>query len=155
MKATLTVNKAELRAKLEARVEEIRNIPEEGYERDLHEAIELRKKGEDAEAYLKRTIEYYTLIIDGLQDGSITISNSGRLSGQTPQKPAKGKVTFQYSKWTLDQMEKEYARYERQREHRTVPVQTAIELLDMATGSEIEIDAADYQALLSGPINGY
>ena len=154
MKAMLTLNKADLIAKLEARVEEISERPN-ALIAELKEGIETLKS---AKSYSTSLGEWHAAVAEGLADGSITLTESGKLKN-APARPKLGAHTLNLSidtgyyrqrQWTEDDLNTLVKDEESRLAHALKPIHTALELLHMSMDETVQVDSADYQALLSG-----
>ena len=154
MKAMLTLNKADLIAKLEARVEEISERPN-ALIAELKEGIETLKS---AKSYAASLGEWHAAVAEGLADGSITLTESGKLKN-APARPKLGAHTLNLSidtgyyrqrQWTEDDLNTLVKDEESRLAHALKPIHTALDLLSMSVDETVQVDSADYQALLSG-----
>jgi hypothetical protein len=100
----------------------------------------------------KRTIEYHTAILEGLENGNLDLTETGRIrciKGELPAKPKMGKINH-WSRLPLVDLKRRLKYYQDRREAEVKPLLTAIDLLKLAEGESVQIDTADYQNLLSG-----
>lgn len=151
MKATLTVKKSDLRDKLVGRMAEVR-ISYENSERvsDVRKLLEKLQNGESHEQFTERILTWHKKVVAGLEDGSITVNVKGHLHN-SPAKPVRDKFMSQWGRhWTVDEAEKAIRDYEQQLIDELKPFETAIEILDMSTGENVEINSGDYNDLLMG-----
>jgi hypothetical protein len=149
MDAVLNVNAEKLKDKLQARIDSIRAQ----YEAD--ENIK-ELKGEIAYinsggvTYPAQLAAWYQAVGEGIAAGTITVGDSGRLGGDVPPKPMKNKANaYHWRGWDLASLEGQLKHYERYLENDLDPLKTAIELLDLAGTTEVQVNAADYQGLLN------
>lgn len=158
MKAMLTLNKADLIAKLEARVEEISERPN-ALIAELKEGIETLKS---AKSYTNSLGEWHAAVAEGLADGSITLTESGKLKN-APARPKMGEHSLNLSidmgyyrnrQWTEEDLNEWIEREEEGLAATLKPIHTALDLLHMSMDETVQVDSADYQAMLSGNTPG-
>lgn len=157
MKAMLTLNKADLISKLETRVEEISERPN-ALIAELKEGVETLKS---AKSYALSLGEWHAAVAEGLADGSITLTETGKLKN-APARPKKGEHSLSLSidtgyyrsrQWTEDQLLDYISKLESNLAQDLKPLQTALDLLHMSVDETVLVDSADYQALLSGTVS--
>jgi hypothetical protein len=150
MKATLNLRKEDLRAKLVERVEEIKAYFD-GKRDEIQEVIDERAAATDDKTM---HAEFYETLAAGLRDGSITLSTTGKLRGAPPKpgtKAAGGRRSRgDWNYYSTEQLESRKGQYDAAEKDEIKPVQTAIDLLDLATDETVEIDTTDYHNLLNG-----
>lgn len=155
---TLTLPKADLLNELNARLTEIDNTV---YAEEIKEIKAALKNVITSATVTKALVKYHKDIAKGLDDGSITLSTSGRLQN-APAKPATGSILvpqsvrrlygYGRSEYTTEEdLKTQLAHYEKNVAQYKKPVEAAIKLLNLSTDTEVVIKSADYQALLSGP----
>lgn len=150
MKATLNLRKEDLAAKLGERITEIKSHWD-GKRATLQEVIDERKTGVSNTAL---HAEWYETLAEGLREGTITLSETGKLKGAPPKpgtKAAGGRRSRgDYNYYSTEQLEQQLKTYDAAEAEEIKPVQTAIDLLNMTVDETVEIDSSDYQALLAG-----
>lgn len=158
MKAMLTLNKADLIAKLEARVEEISERPN-ALIAELKEGIETLRTGKSYAAALG---EWHAAVAEGIASGDITVTDSGKLKN-APVRPKIGLHSlnlsidsgyYRHRQWSEEDLNAWIKREEEALAAALKPIQTALDLLSMSVDETVQVDSADYQALLSGPPSG-
>ena len=158
MKAMLTLNKDDLIAKLEARIDEISEDPT-ALIAELKDGIETLKS---AKSYAASLGEWHAAVAEGLAEGSITLTESGKLKN-APARPKLGAHTLNLSidtgyyrqrQWTEEGLLSVVKSVEAQLAADLKPILTALELLHMSMDETVQVDSADYQAMLSGTLSG-
>lgn len=160
MKATLNLRKEDLLAKLNERKAEITAKVQEEVD-EIQAVIDAR-----ATAIDNTTLhaEWYEQIAEGLKDGSIILNpGTGKLKGAPAKPGTRGYIGGGIStrkmrrlhgctwEWYSDEeLEQQIAQRRKQEKDAQKPLDTAIDLLNLSTDETVEIDTADYQALLSG-----
>lgn len=136
-----------MKARLEA-AREAQLAARSQYEEEIAQAVADIKAGDTPEAFATRLGDWYQAVSDGLREGKVTLDRSGRLR-DAPPRPKRDSPAGRYAAWKLDDLERELVRYEQRRKESVKPIETAIELLDMDSRDEVEIDAADYHSMLA------
>lgn len=156
MKAMLTLNKSDLIAKLEARMEELSEKPTELIA-EFKEGVETLKT---AKSYASSLAEWHAEVAQGINDGTITLTDSGKLKN-APTRPKVGEHTLALSidtgyyrnrQWTEAGLLELIKNEEANLAAGLKPIQSALELLHMSMDEVVQVDSADYQALLSGSV---
>ena len=160
MKATLNLRKDDLLAKLNERKAEIAAKVQETVD-EIQAVIDARATATDNTTL---HAEYYEQIAAGLKDGSITLNpGTGKLKGAPARPGTKGytgggtspaktrrRGGYDWEWYSTEQLEQQIAQHREQEKAAQKPLDTAIDLLNLSTDEVVEIDTADYQALLSG-----
>lgn len=156
MNTTLSVKRADLQKKLQARIDELNKQYEENGLSGLREAIRIAEKGETPDDYRSRMVNYHRQVADGLDEGTITLSESGRLSGDVPERPKKDRLAslrfgygWDWGRMSLEQLQGQLRQHDQRHEENVRPLQAALDLLDMSSDAKVQIDSADYHKLLS------
>lgn len=159
MQAVLNINKADLIAKLEERIEEI-STP---YDEFFDAIDDYMSKILSASDHRTKLAEWHAKIAAGLVSGAIEISTKNRLIGAPPRptEPAHidviittpdgrnyGSNRYPY-RCDLDALKQIKSAQEKVRDSRIQPIQSALSLLEMSVEDVVTINAADYHALLS------
>ena len=160
MKTTLSLRKEDLLAKLGERKAEITAKMQEKVD-EIQAVIDARATAvEDAALHAK----WYEEIAEGLKDGSITLNpGTGKLKGAPARPGTKGYTKggtatrksrlrngYNWEWYSDEELEQQIASYREQEKKAQKPLDTAIDLLNLSTDETVEIDTADYQALLAG-----
>jgi hypothetical protein len=154
LNAVITVSRNKLRKALEERMEIIRKEHADNHwMKELQNAIDRYEEAstETSEGYTERLIQWHKSVAEGLEKGEITLTQTGRLRNE-PKKPKRGQPTggSYYSRWSKNDLLRQLAQHEKQLEVALAPVQAALTMLDMTTTASVQIDASEYQKLLSG-----
>ena len=162
MKATLNLRKDDLLTKLNERKAEVEKQFDDRIT-EIQEVIDTRVSATDNASL---HADYYEELAAGLRDGSIEINaTTGKLKGAGPRpgtkgytgsaKAAKRRAYGDWSYYDNDQLERQIEQTKQQKVQAVKPLDTAIDLLNLSTDETVEIDTADYQALLSGENRRY
>jgi hypothetical protein len=162
MKATLNLRKDDLLAKLNERKAEITANAQEEVD-EIQAVIDARVSATDNTTL---HAEYYEQIAAGLKDGSITLNpGTGKLKGaparpgtkgytggapSAPKKRVRRRHGYDWEWYDNENLESHIQQIREQEKAAHKPLDTAIDLLNLSTDEVVEIDTADYQALLSG-----
>ena len=160
--ATLKLPKAELIARLEARKAEIAAEYKEAEDSTRAELNRRANLVSDAEAYA----DYYEMIATGLRDGTYEMSNGKlrptRRGDKVPPRPGTKDSAVElmrgirgggsrFSYYADSQLtEKIERQWPAQLAEELKPIDTAIDLLNIATDDVVEVDASNYAGMLSG-----
>lgn len=154
MSATLRLPKAALIEKLEAARDESAAKHDERIKEWTDELEKRKTDKDDSEVQA----EWYEQVAAGLRDGSVMLTPTGKLRGGPP-KPgtraagAGGRRTgrhYDFHYYSEDDMVRQIEGFEAQKVEGLKPFNSAIELLNLSSDTEVEVDAANYQNLLNG-----
>lgn len=168
MNATLTLKKDDLLKKLDARIQEIHDLFDVEV-KNIQDVLDLRHKIKGTSAAHS---DWYRQVAEGIADGSIQVTNNGKLKG-APPKPGTKSWIAEVSGVDKDTVDPNIlARAKRYGYHDDVrlqgiidllrrnegdhikEVETAAEMVRMSTNETVEVNTADYQNLLSATLIG-
>lgn len=159
MQAVLNINKADLIAKLEERIEEI-SAP---YDEFFDVVDDYMSKILSSSDHRTKLAEWHAKIAAGLESGDIEISTKNRLIGApprptetayiniiitTPEGRNYGSTRYPY-RCDMDDLKHIKSSQEKVRDSLIQPIQSALSLLEMSAEDVVTINAADYHGLLS------
>lgn len=168
MNATLTLKKDDLLKKLDDRIQEINNYFDAEVKK-LQDVLDLRAKvNNTATAHS----DWYKQVAEGIADGSIKVSDSGKLKGAPPKPGSKAYQTDvsglvdeeidptlkqRAERWSYhgdEQLLSVMRGTEEEKQDALKEVNTARDMIEMSTNETVEVNTADYQKLLSGSLKG-
>ena len=159
MQAVLNINKADLVAKLEERIEEF-SAP---YDEFFDEIDDYMSKILSASDHRTKLSEWHAKIAAGLESGAIEISAKNRLIGAPPRPTETSYINIKITtpdgrnygtdrypyRCDLDSLKQVKSSQEKVRDSLIQPIQAALNLLELSVEDVVTINAADYHALLS------
>ena len=159
MQAVLNINKADLVAKLEERIEEI-SAP---YDEFFDVIDDYMSKILSASDHRTKLSEWHAKVAAGLESGAIEISPKNRLIGAPPRPTETAFIeikittpggrnygTNRYPRsCDMDTLKQIKSSQEMVRDSLIQPIQAALNLLELSVEDVVTINAADYHALLS------
>ena len=122
---------------------------------------EIARRGDEDEL-IGDLAAWYQEVALGLADGSITLNKSGNIKG-APSKPSakggRGRMAgsrhYDYEDpqfWDMDHIERTKEAYQKQKNAVVKELQNSIDMISMSVSETVQVDAADYNAMLTGDV---